>query len=162
MLLPKTDIDESGTFAGSASNPFPTSRLSHRGQEQQSILKQQPSGQTCAKISFDSPSSFDQFNHPALSSQSLRAQERQRLANMVSIGAEPMGDSQERYGRPFKRKQQLPLNMVGSASLGTLSSTDIQQNFSSVSSGSAAVSTLAQSAGFEVHLDKATVTAQFP
>jgi hypothetical protein len=95
ILLPMPDFDEPGTFAGSATNPLSTSRLSRRGQLQQSTLKQQPSGKTSAKISFDSPRSFDHFNHPALSSQSLRAQERQRAANMVSIGAEPMDDSQE-------------------------------------------------------------------
>jgi hypothetical protein len=93
--LPMPDFDEPGTFAGSATNPLSTSRLSRRGQLQQSTLKQQPSGKTSAKISFDSPRSFDHFNHPALSSQSLRAQERQRAANMVSIGAEPIDDSQE-------------------------------------------------------------------
>ena len=140
-------VDRSRSLLSASSSP-------PRVQQQQSISKQQPSDQTSAKISYVAPS----FVRPAFSSQSSSAQERQRVANMASIGAELIGDSHERFGRPFSIKQQLSPNMVGSASRGTLSSTAIQHNISSVSSGSAAVSTSASSAGFAGHLDGATVT----
>jgi hypothetical protein len=118
-------------------------------------LKQQQLDQTSAKISHVAPS----FVRPAFSSQSLRAQERQRVANMASIGAELISDSQARNGHSFSIKQQLSLNAVGSASRGTLSSTAIRHNnTSSISSGSAAVSTSASSSGFAGHSDGVTVT----
>jgi hypothetical protein len=79
---------------------------------------------------------------------------------MASIGAELISDPQARNGHSFSIKEQPSPNAVGSASRGTLSSTAIQHNsISSISSGSAAVSTSASSAGFASHLDRATVTA---
>ena len=123
--------------------------------QQQSVSKQQSPDQTPSRVpSLSTPSRFPSLSpsslhtRPASSSQFLRPQDRQ----LVSIVAETTGSSQERYSRQLSLKRQ-PSTGTPDTGTETRSSTTAQQSKSSVTSGSAAVSTLASSPAIRGRVD---------
>ena len=131
--------------------------------QQQSVSKQQsphqtpsrvPSLSTPSRVPSLSPSSLD--IRPASSSQFLRPQDRQ----LVSIAAETTGSSQERYSRQLSLKRQ-PSTGTPDTGTGTRPSTAAQQSKSSVTSGSAAVSTLASSPAIRGRVDAGAAASSY-